>query len=431
MAPPQVSFPIRVQNCDPPTQNELVARQNPKWLAWTVKEEKEAVGKEPPMRFVRPAWRQPPSVRDAKELLEYYAGMFRPLIPLAGGYRVSYFNEGATSVLFLINNIRIGDTSRYGKPGCMQLPSELLLRVTVPWAPYYGVENEVATTLYVSKLEIPVPKIYFFDSSGSNPLGLDLILLERIPGTTAEDLLQKLQNPQGPYRGKNFDANEVERGLASEAVGYLSEDLWDASKTFTHFGSLYRDWGHAKNFFVGPLIDHLLFAPTVGGICIDRGPYPDWLSMFEGAFEYRMGLDWDKIRAAAPHDHHGQPKAAADGRKTGAKPAETEKRIRALYLRTQKELAALAAGNDGEAAALKPRMTHGDCHGGNVIVSPPPDSQIQAIIDWESASILPACMFPRRPDIAAGHGFEALPETKTQASTTFGYCWSALYTIID
>lgn len=68
--------------------------------------------------------------------------------------------------------------------GDWEKPLDLVFRFAIPMNPWYKTHAEVATMMYIRHYTtIPVPRIYAFDASTSNPLGLEWMMMERISGT--------------------------------------------------------------------------------------------------------------------------------------------------------------------------------------------------------------------------------------------------------
>ena len=136
----------------------------------------------------------------------------------------------------------------------------------MPWDPYYKVESEVATMMLADSLGIPTPRVFFFDSSARNPLGLECMFMERVGGISLFDLWAK--DPRPEY-------NESYTPVASQVKDYLSR-LWEHS--FDLIGSVYYDWDRTRDFFIGPVICVEFATPHPD--CLDalfhRGPFTTW-----------------------------------------------------------------------------------------------------------------------------------------------------------
>ncbi|KAI9901427.1 hypothetical protein N3K66_003244 [Trichothecium roseum] len=94
-------------------------------------------------------------------------------------FDLGYFSEGGYNKVFLLVNKSTG--------------TEFIFRICLPVYPWYKTESEVATMEFVrERTEIPVPKVYAFDSSADNELGYEWILMERLSGVRYKDVDDKL-----------------------------------------------------------------------------------------------------------------------------------------------------------------------------------------------------------------------------------------------
>ena len=117
---------------------------------------------------------------------------------------------------------------------------DLIFRVPIPEYPYYKMECEVATTEFVRHFtQIPVPKIYAYDSSSDNELGLEWMLMKKVSGS---------------------DLSEVWNSLDNEDHSRITNRIADWQDQLSRIGSnriggLFLRWTptHLK-FFIGPLV---------------------------------------------------------------------------------------------------------------------------------------------------------------------------------
>ncbi|KAK0747214.1 hypothetical protein B0T21DRAFT_405863 [Apiosordaria backusii] len=127
-------FPVRLQDRQPPTPQELILRQN-QHTGWVIQREAEAI----------------------------------TVLPVTLGRRWSAPNK---LTLFL----RTTGPKTVACPGLPSIASMVIMRVSLPWAPYYGTESEVASMLFASRQGVPVPEVYFFDSSAKNDCGIEFTI---------------------------------------------------------------------------------------------------------------------------------------------------------------------------------------------------------------------------------------------------------------
>ena len=134
-----------------------------------------------------------------------------------------------------------------------------VFRVTLPIDPWFKTECDVATTEIVRlSTNIPVPKIYAFDSSAKNELGLEWILMERIMGRPASQSWVDL----------DYDAKVGLTRLVADWTKQLS------ALTSNKIGGLYMDF-EAEHivFYVGRSVHTLLNQDGRLLYNIERGPY--------------------------------------------------------------------------------------------------------------------------------------------------------------
>lgn len=118
---------------------------------------------------------------------------------------------------------------------------EFVFRVPLPIIPYYKTECEVATMELVrTSTSIRLPVIYAYDSSTNNKIGLEWILMEKIPGVA----LTK----------KRHDLSEdILVDLTKQMADWQTELC---SIQSTKIGGIYMRWvAEQLEFFVGPSVD--------------------------------------------------------------------------------------------------------------------------------------------------------------------------------
>lgn len=234
---------------------------------------------------------------------------------------------------------------------CLVLPfPPLLLYVQVCHGhPYYGTEIEVAAMLFASRQGIPVPQVYFFDSSAKNGYGIEFTIQEF-------------------FQGETFDTNQA---LMSEAVECWHR-LWNSSN-FTQSGSLYWHW-NSQPFFVVPMVDQEFFAPCVEKVSHELpqfGPSSDWPTYVEVLFNTRRQRDWTKCHQGS-QIMSSLPGCPVDANRFLVRFAEIE-----------------AMAGSVSALIFKSRMIHWDMHELNVLVKSDGE-KIAAVINWDAVVMEPA-----------------------------------------
>lgn len=209
-----IPTPLRLQPSNPPAEAEIISRQDA-WCEWVWKHEYDPskTDKTPILR-AGPQWKDdgnkiPAEVQIYNLPVQYTTKMQPEAVPLIAdnpdlqGYKVRKFSSSRFNVHYLLMKetpgrsnipeessqpIRIRECDsaceKFWPATKTKLSSyDRLIRIKMPWAPYYGVENEAANMLFAARnSRIRVPDIYCFDSSGNNALGLDFKVMERIPG---------------------------------------------------------------------------------------------------------------------------------------------------------------------------------------------------------------------------------------------------------
>lgn len=188
-----------------------------------------------------------------EDLLEAYRKS--DMIDIPEDVRVTLMDKREFALVFKLRTDKSWTDKRL--PG-VTIPLLILLRVNLPWAPYYSTKSEVATMVYLRSRGVPAPKVYFFESSAKNPLGVEFTLQELIQPSTSLDSALSNSSPA------------VAKSLVLEAVK-LQDAIWNAGD-FAQSGSLYCNW-ETKDYFVGPMIDPEFFAPLLE---TEYGPFNSW-----------------------------------------------------------------------------------------------------------------------------------------------------------
>ena len=136
---------------------------------------------------------------------------------------------------------------------------DYIVRIPLPVDPYYKMECEVATTEFIRHFtSIPVPKIYAYDSSNKNPLGLEWMIMEKIKGADIGGRWLDMDN-----------ANHTELTVnVAQWVDEMSRLQCDK------IGGLYLQWTNSDmEFFIGPSISHHFTENRRLTYNVNRGPF--------------------------------------------------------------------------------------------------------------------------------------------------------------
>lgn len=162
-----------------------------------------------------------------------------------------------------------GSGSEEVKSNNCHIPGEILLRLALPLDPYFHVESDVATAHFARVRGIPVPRIYTYDSSAINCLGLEWQLVERISEADVnfiDDILREekkalrkcgrklCKNPTGRSEAWTRLGRQLEETLALLRPGaHHSHQGQSSGACFDGIGSLYWDF-ERRDFVLGPVV---------------------------------------------------------------------------------------------------------------------------------------------------------------------------------
>ena len=180
--------------------------------------------------------------------------------------RIAYFSSGWYNKLYALHLLQKGCSQSQECALSTDLP-QLLLRVSKPILPFFKVESEVASICFAQDQGVPVPQVYYYDSSGQNTLGLDWIIYERIPGSyTIDDYRDQLVD----YGCLPYNRLDPWLTLGDEIARY-TRSLRKVA--FKGIGSLYLDQtAENRRYLVGPLCMPL-FGSCPTWVCHPPGPF--------------------------------------------------------------------------------------------------------------------------------------------------------------
>ncbi|KAF1983918.1 hypothetical protein K402DRAFT_396116 [Aulographum hederae CBS 113979] len=207
--------------------------------------------------YWRPEWLNDPSLDSVREMIKPHLRSCGIIISELDPVEVKFFADGMWNKLF---EVSVSD--------CLRGTRSYILRLAMPVCPWFKTQSEVATMEYVRcHTEIPIPRVFAFDSSGKSSLGLEWILMEKMEG---EDYSKK----EGDV---SFDARaELHRTVAS-----WKHQL--SQLKFDQIGSIYRQWDpskpHFNEFRLGPIVDEHF---TENG----RVHYPVYRGPFNATIDY-------------------------------------------------------------------------------------------------------------------------------------------------
>ncbi|KAK4164106.1 hypothetical protein QBC43DRAFT_211574 [Cladorrhinum sp. PSN259] len=231
------------------------------------------------------------------------------------------------------------------------------------------------------KAGVPTPEVYFFDSSGNNPLGWEFTIMEMV-----QDAVRLCDAP---------DMDEY----SDEVIMAPWKKIWDldfGSKS----GSLYCRWDspcEPCHYFVGPMVHVDFFAPGRDDnmSLVRAGPFDTWEEYARALIDARSDRDWTAVRAVS----FGFGGMDVDALPPVGKNDPDAMDVDDADLReAMQQVSAMLDDFATAGLTFKPRMTHHDMHGGNILVydrRTTYSAGIAAIIDWEAVKIEPAGLIER------------------------------------
>ncbi|OCK86599.1 uncharacterized protein K441DRAFT_649987, partial [Cenococcum geophilum 1.58] len=211
-----------------------------------------------------PKWVMEPDVGRIKEAVQPFWGHCG--FPNAD-ITVEYLTEGSWNKAYTVSSIDEQTGARH----------ECIFRVALPVVPWYKVQSEVATMEYVRiNTTIPVPRVYAFDSSMNNAVGLEWILMEKIQGESYGDA-----------------ADYMSTGAKLEVKRKIAEWMDQLSKlTFDGIGSLYCQWDRTSpdfgQFKLGPIVYQTFMPAKRAQYEVFHGPYGSLAECYHALLEVQL-----------------------------------------------------------------------------------------------------------------------------------------------
>lgn len=368
------NLPFRVTTSGPPT------------LSTELHEDLLAFEYDPIKNFWDPLWKTEPDVGTIKNLIRPYVG----LCCLSNeDVKVEFLAKGAWNKVYTVS--AVDEVSG--------ITSECVFRCALPGLPWFRMQLEVSTMEYVRmNTTIPVPKVFAFDSSMENPLGMEWLLMEKVNGTSYIDAQSSM----------TFDAKVELHKTVADWVHQLSQ------LSFDKMGSIYRRWDlpitDKDAFVVGPMNDWEFTADIRLDLDFYRGPFTSKEHYFNSLIGMRIAeaadprlkerADYFAARQSAAGDTPEDPDIEFSGNDRYNHEALRKAPKYGIGLQS---LLPFVCGNE-KFTEGSIYLYHDDIHARNIMVDA--TGKPVALLDWEGAYACPHDWTSRYPGIVDPDDYE-------------------------
>ncbi|RWQ93860.1 kinase-like domain-containing protein [Paecilomyces variotii] len=271
--------------------------------------------------------------------------------------------------------------------------NEVIAKIPCPNAglPFYRTASEVATLEFLQSLTtIRVPKVLAWSSRSDNPIGVEYIIMEKIPGIPLTERWETM-NLLECYKiiDQIVDMEKELKSLKYPAYGsiYLRDDVSNEFQGCP-FPSVQDP---AQLFCVGPYCNGISLLENVDKSATDAGP---WLSFDD----YTCSIPQCELDFIAKF------------------PSKSVDEYGTLLAKASSIFPALS--RDPRVTKLSsPFLRHPYLDLSNILISPDDATAIQGIVDWQSSKITPLFVQAHFPDFVIppkdyilGPGIPTLPE---------------------
>lgn len=365
-----------------------------------------------------------PDCETATKLLEFIRTEYN--LPIAKDTPVQEVGCGVFNKVFALRTRQNDKVASQPKSASSHaLPEIVVLRIGWPLAPKVKLESDVATMTFARReAGLPVPRVFWYDSSAENPWQLEWAVLEYVDGKVFQDADSLWNNPTCATMKK----------VAELIAGHCNR--LTTCRNFDKIGSLYfNDWEWntrgpmgIDGYVVGPSAEVDFWgSPRAYYQDLDRGP---WDSV-EG---YMSALVDVHIRDAENKDipdgsFEFDATCPCTTKQESPYTCSHVRRLRSKYLKLAKEIknklipaaarkaeaAARADGYTGSLGGCGAVLWHHDLHYGNIFLSqhasgaltdPERDGPaIAAFLDFEQIKIAPRFLHHPVPKVAYSFTF--------------------------
>lgn len=137
----------------------------------------------------------------------------------------------------------------------------------------YGVASEVATMEFLRSQGVPIPRVFDWDSSASNEVGSEYIIMERVPGRELSETWQTMTfKERMAVVQKIVDVERILFGIQLPASGSLYfKDFLGADEKIVDIPDSAGGISRAK-FCVGPSTEYLWWYQNRHMLTVNHGP---------------------------------------------------------------------------------------------------------------------------------------------------------------
>ncbi|KAI5992533.1 kinase-like domain-containing protein [Pisolithus albus] len=255
-----------------------------------------------------------------------------------------------------------------------------VVRVAAPAFPKDKLESEVATLkCLASQTHIPVPQVYAWNSDASNPVGAEYIIMQKMPGVSANTIWDTL----------SMSAKER---TVSQVAEYLKAMF---ALRFDRAGSLYLSSPSEDDVYVGPIVSVPFFRASDGIIRVPDADPPSYteLSQYRGPFSNATEYLQSFLRAELHIISRYRSTVLAEMKEADEEVAASRLELGERGIRKALELCSVYPGNHQPGGPIstpeKPfSLCLDDFRLSNIMIDEE-SGDVTSLIDFEGATIAP------------------------------------------
>ncbi|EME39385.1 hypothetical protein DOTSEDRAFT_91755 [Dothistroma septosporum NZE10] len=255
---------------------------------------------------------------------------------------------------------------------------------------------------------LPVPKVLEYSADSHNSVGIEYLLLEKLPGRPLGDRWFSLENKVVVKVVKqivDLEQQYVSLRLPASGSLYHAKDLGEHETSVPLPGST-----EDTDIVVGPIASYAWEYRERARLGVDRGPWQDFSSCFEAGGR----------RELAFCKEYGQPRLNVDRYLRELDNLELQyPSYHAVLLNDFLRMVLILAIPSGSSFA-RPTLRHPDLSPNNILVND--DNDIVGIIDWQHTIVLPLALCAGIPHFYQNWGdpiSESLQKPETKLSADF------------